>query len=117
MAGTGVEKQLLTEPIRQLDLTNYCIVTVDTPVREAVERSLVAYTVIVAREALSIHRPFLERHAHEYDPAVLARLKRAMELTDSDEATARATVPFPAPDGPSMAMISLRMMSVRMAAV
>jgi CBS domain-containing protein len=38
MAGTGVEKQLLTEPIQQLDLTNYCIVTVDTPVREAVER-------------------------------------------------------------------------------
>lgn len=61
-------------------------------VREAVERSLPAYTVIVAREALSIHRPFLERHAHEYDPAVLARLKRAMGLTDSDEATARATM-------------------------
>ncbi|HEY5551001.1 MAG TPA: amidase family protein [Opitutaceae bacterium] len=61
-------------------------------VREAVERSLAAYTVIVAREALAVHRPFLERHAGEYDPVVLARLKRATEFTASDEAAARATM-------------------------
>jgi len=61
-------------------------------VRESVERSLAAYTVIVAREALAVHRPFLERHANDYDPAVLARLKRAMEFTASDEAAARATM-------------------------
>jgi aspartyl-tRNA(Asn)/glutamyl-tRNA(Gln) amidotransferase subunit A len=61
-------------------------------VREAVERSLAAYTVIVAREALAVHRPFLERHADDYDPVVLARLKRAMEFSDTDEAAARATM-------------------------
>ena len=61
-------------------------------VRECVERSLAAYTVIVAREALRVHRPFLERHADDYDPVVLARLKRAMQFTDSDEATARTTM-------------------------
>jgi amidase/aspartyl-tRNA(Asn)/glutamyl-tRNA(Gln) amidotransferase subunit A len=61
-------------------------------VRKAVERSLPAYTVIVAREALAVHRPFLKRHAAEYDPVVLARLKCAMEYTDSDEASARATL-------------------------
>ncbi|HUG12354.1 MAG TPA: amidase family protein [Opitutaceae bacterium] len=61
-------------------------------VREAVERSLAAYTVIVAREALAVHRPFLEQHSTEYDPVVHARLKRAMEFTDSDEAAARATM-------------------------
>lgn len=61
-------------------------------VRESVERSLSAYTVIVAREALAVHRPFLERHAGNYDPVVLARLKRAMEFTDSEEAAARATM-------------------------
>lgn len=61
-------------------------------VREAVERSLAAYTVIVAREALAVHTPFLGRHAGEYDPVVLARLKRAMEFTAGDEAAARATM-------------------------
>lgn len=61
-------------------------------VREAVERSMAAYTVVVAREALAVHRPYLERHAGDYDPVVLARLKRAMEFTTSDEAAARATM-------------------------
>jgi aspartyl-tRNA(Asn)/glutamyl-tRNA(Gln) amidotransferase subunit A len=61
-------------------------------VREAVERALPAYTVIVAREALAVHRPFLERHDAEYDPVVLARLKRAMEYNESDEAGARTTM-------------------------
>lgn len=61
-------------------------------VREAVERSMPAYTTIVAREALTVHRSFLAKHADEYDPVVLARLKRAMEFTDSDEAAARATM-------------------------
>jgi amidase/aspartyl-tRNA(Asn)/glutamyl-tRNA(Gln) amidotransferase subunit A len=61
-------------------------------VRKAVERSLPAYTVIVAREALAVHRPFLKRHAAEYDPVVLASLKCAMEYTDIDEPSARATL-------------------------
>lgn len=61
-------------------------------VRECVERASPAYNVIVAREALSVHRPFLERHAAAYDPVVLSRLDRAMKLTDSDEAAARATM-------------------------
>ena len=61
-------------------------------VRETVERSLAAYSVIVAREALAIHRPFLEHHADAYDPVVLARLRRAQEYTDSDEAAARSTM-------------------------
>ena len=61
-------------------------------VREAVERSFAAYSVIVAREALTVHKQFLARHAAEYDPAVLARLRRAAELTDSDEAAARSTM-------------------------
>jgi len=33
-----IESQLLAEPIRQLDLSNYCIVTSDSTVRETVER-------------------------------------------------------------------------------
>jgi amidase/aspartyl-tRNA(Asn)/glutamyl-tRNA(Gln) amidotransferase subunit A len=61
-------------------------------VRDSVERSLAAYTVIVACEALAVHRPFIERRAEDYDPVVLARLKRAMEYTASDEAAARATI-------------------------
>jgi CBS domain-containing protein len=38
MPSQSVESQLLTEPIRQLDLTEYCIVTADTSVRDTVER-------------------------------------------------------------------------------
>ncbi len=35
---SSVESQLLTEPVHQLDLSDYCIVTADTSVRETVER-------------------------------------------------------------------------------
>lgn len=38
MPSSSVESQLLTEPVNQLDLADYCIVTSDTPVRQAIER-------------------------------------------------------------------------------
>jgi CBS domain-containing protein len=38
MTPSSVESQLLTEPISQLDLSDYCIVTADTSVRETVEQ-------------------------------------------------------------------------------
>jgi len=38
MTRSSVESQLLTEPISQLDLSDYCIVTADTSVRDTVER-------------------------------------------------------------------------------
>jgi CBS domain-containing protein len=34
----SIESQLLSEPIGQLELSNYCIVTADTTVRETIER-------------------------------------------------------------------------------
>jgi len=38
MATDSVERQLLDEPIGQLDLSNFCVVTADTTVRETIER-------------------------------------------------------------------------------
>jgi CBS domain-containing protein len=38
MPSQSVESQLLTEPVHQLELTEYCIVTADTSVRDTVER-------------------------------------------------------------------------------
>ena len=38
MPTSSVESQLLTEPIKQLDLSDYCVVTADTSVRETVEQ-------------------------------------------------------------------------------
>ena len=38
MTSKSVETQLLQEPIQQLDLSEYCMVTADTTVRETVER-------------------------------------------------------------------------------
>jgi CBS domain-containing protein len=38
MPASSVESQLLTEPISQLDLDDYCVVTADTTVRETVEQ-------------------------------------------------------------------------------
>ncbi len=38
MPSRSLESQLLTEPIHQLDLTDYCIVTADTSVRDTIER-------------------------------------------------------------------------------
>jgi CBS domain-containing protein len=38
MPTSSVESQLLSEPISQLDLSDYCIVTADTSVRETVEQ-------------------------------------------------------------------------------
>lgn len=38
MPASSVESQLLTEPISQLDLSDYCVVTADTSVRETVEQ-------------------------------------------------------------------------------
>ena len=38
MPASSVESQLLTVPISQLDLADYCIVTADTTVRETVEQ-------------------------------------------------------------------------------
>jgi CBS domain-containing protein len=38
MPASSVESQLLTEPISQLDLSDYCIVTADTSIRDTVER-------------------------------------------------------------------------------
>jgi len=38
MPTSSIESQLLTEPISQLDLSDYCIVTADTSVRETVEQ-------------------------------------------------------------------------------
>lgn len=36
MSTSTVESQLLTEPVKQLDLSRYCLVTADTPVREVI---------------------------------------------------------------------------------
>lgn len=44
MANAGLEFQLLTESISQLDLSDYCIVTVDSTVRETVERMQATHT-------------------------------------------------------------------------
>src|SRR5262245_57417697 len=38
MPTSTIESQLLAEPISQLDLTDFCIVTADTTVRETVQR-------------------------------------------------------------------------------
>lgn len=38
MTASGVEAQLLDEQLRHLDLQEYCLVTTDTTVREAVDR-------------------------------------------------------------------------------
>ena len=38
MATSGLESQLLAAPIQQLDLSEYCMVTADTSVRDTVER-------------------------------------------------------------------------------
>lgn len=43
MAKTSVETQLLQESVKQLDLNNYCIVTSDTTVRDAIERMRVLH--------------------------------------------------------------------------
>lgn len=44
MANSGVESQLLTEPISHLDLSDYCIVTADSTVRNTVERMQATHT-------------------------------------------------------------------------
>jgi CBS domain-containing protein len=38
MSSPNVELQLLAAPVKQLDLTDYCLVTVDTTVRDTIER-------------------------------------------------------------------------------
>jgi len=87
--GTDIDATLFTTAGR---IAKPAVPHVLRRVREATERSFAAYSVIVAREALAVHSGFLEHHADDYDPAVLARLRRAAELTDSDEAAARATM-------------------------
>lgn len=49
MASKNVELQLLAEPVRHLDLSDYCVVTPDTTVRETVEqmRELRKHTAFV----------------------------------------------------------------------
>lgn len=43
MANQGIEAQLLSEQVGQLDLQDFCIVTADTTVRETVERMTITH--------------------------------------------------------------------------
>lgn len=100
----SVESQLLTEPVHQLDLSDYCIVTADTSVRETVEqmRTLRQNCAIIIGKGTKLVGILTDRD-------VLKRVATQPETWDQPVETvmtaAPDTLPDTAPTGEALRMM------------